>query len=302
MYITPVPYSGNTFDSAESDYQCTCVKFHGNEALAAQIQVVQDPYAAKKLSQKIQCNAEWNAKKISIMREIVKAKFDANDTIRDKLLQTKGRLYEATTDRVFGCGYTLSQRDQIRANSITAGNKLGELLVEYRDTHKKADTSTHDQWTPMNDPAMAISCPKIAIVGDSRTKHFRSLLRNHHINPYLDISVFTYSGTTVVRAVPRFLERDSTGSEYVILLAGVNNLTKVKWSYNRSRHTVSPVFDNIPALVDSLTDSYTEAKMILAREGHQCIICELTGLDINRYCGDPGFVCGLCWPYILENC
>ena len=145
MYITPVPYSGNTFDSAESAYQCTCAKFHGNEALAAQIQVVQDPYAAKKLSQKIQCNAEWNAKKISIMRDIVKAKFDANDTIRDKLLQTKGRLYEATTDRVFGCGFTLGQRDQIRANSITAGNKLGELLVEYRDTHKKADTSMHDQ-------------------------------------------------------------------------------------------------------------------------------------------------------------
>ena len=135
----------------------------------------------------------------------------------------------------------------------------------------------------MNDPAMAISCPKIAIVGDSRTKHFRSLLRNHHINPHLDISVFTYSGTTVVRAVRRFLERDSTGSEYVILLAGVNNLTKVEWSYDRSRRTVSPVFDNIPALVDSLTDSYTEAKMLLAREGHQCIICELTGLDINRY-------------------
>ena len=36
MYITPVPYSGNTFDSAESAYQCTCAKFHGNEALAAQ--------------------------------------------------------------------------------------------------------------------------------------------------------------------------------------------------------------------------------------------------------------------------
>ena len=113
MYITPVPYSGNTFDSAESAYQCTCAKFHGNKALAAQIQVVQDPYAAKKLSQKIQCNAEWNAKKISIMRDIVKAKFDANDTIRDKLLQTKGRLYEATTDRVSGCGFTLGQRDQI---------------------------------------------------------------------------------------------------------------------------------------------------------------------------------------------
>ena len=79
------------------------------------------------------------------MRDIVKAKFDANDTIRDKLLQTKGRLYEATTDRVFGCGFTLGQRDQIRANSITAGNKLGELLVEYRDTHKKADKSMHDQ-------------------------------------------------------------------------------------------------------------------------------------------------------------
>ena len=41
------------------------------------------------------------------MRKIAALKFDQNVSIRDKLLATKGFLYEATKDMDFGCGLTL---------------------------------------------------------------------------------------------------------------------------------------------------------------------------------------------------
>ena len=36
-------------------------------------------------------------------------------------------------------------------------------------------------------------------------------------------------------------------------------------------------------MIGGLTDQYTEAKQLLTTAGHPCIICELTGLDMNKY-------------------
>ena len=69
----------------------------------------------------------------------------------------------------------------------------------------------------------------------------------------------------------------------MILVAGVNNLTRLEWSYNGSRRIARPVFDNTPELVESLTGSFTDAKLLLTDAGFHCIICELTGLDVNIY-------------------
>ena len=47
MYITPAQYKEHTYPSAESAYQCACARFHGDEALALQIQSEKDPYVVK---------------------------------------------------------------------------------------------------------------------------------------------------------------------------------------------------------------------------------------------------------------
>ena len=61
-------------------------------------------------------------------------KFDQNDSLRDKLLNTKGFLYEATkADMDFACGFTLSQIKDISKKNITGKNILGEILWDYRD-------------------------------------------------------------------------------------------------------------------------------------------------------------------------
>ena len=48
-----------------------------------------------------------------------------------ELLQS--HFYEATTNPTYGCGFMLSQCDQIYKENITAGNQLGLELEQTRD-------------------------------------------------------------------------------------------------------------------------------------------------------------------------
>ena len=74
--------------------------------------------------------------KIIFMYKFVNLKFEQNNELKDKLLVTKGHLYEATLDQVFGCGYTLAQRQQIRQGNIKGQNQLGCMLESIRDKLK----------------------------------------------------------------------------------------------------------------------------------------------------------------------
>ena len=58
----------------------------------------------------------------------------------------------------------------------------------------------------------------------------------------------------------------------------VNNLTKK--GYNGK---VTPVFDNVPELVESLTDHYTKLKSDLSLRIRKVIISQIVGIDIDSY-------------------
>ena len=62
-------------------------------------------------------------------------KYEQNPTLKRRLLQSKGHLYEATRNKTFGCGFTLVDSKKIRKENVQSGNKLGEILEELRDTH-----------------------------------------------------------------------------------------------------------------------------------------------------------------------
>ena len=130
---------------------------------------------------------------------------------------------------------------------------------------------------------MDAAAKKFTIVGDSRTKLFTKLLKGYTLPSNIHVSVHTYPGASIIDVVRRFLHRTDLDSDYVILVAGVNNLTRLEWSYDGSRRIARPVFDNTPELVESLTDSFTDAKLLRTDAGFHCIICELTGLDVNIY-------------------
>ena len=69
------------------------------------------------------------------MKKIIHLKFDQNDSLRDKLLATKGPLYEATKGDSFSCGMSLAQAAEIDKDSIPNANHLGIILCEYRDEY-----------------------------------------------------------------------------------------------------------------------------------------------------------------------
>ena len=74
---------------------------------------------------------------IQSMHKIIAKKFDQNDNLRDRLLNTKGCLYEATkSDLDFTCGFTLSQAKEIRKDNLKGKKLLGEILCAYHDNRK----------------------------------------------------------------------------------------------------------------------------------------------------------------------
>lgn len=75
----------------------------------------------------------WKEKKYNIMLEALRLKFNQNEIIKQKLIETKSKiLYEASkNDRIWGIGYY--DKDAIKIDKIKFGeNLLGNALMEIR--------------------------------------------------------------------------------------------------------------------------------------------------------------------------
>ena len=136
MYPTKIMYEGIDYKSAEHLYYAEMARHHNRLDLVNDIIKAKDGYAAKRIGKKITDRADdWETVKIKIMTKIVHLKFDQNDSLRDKLLATKGPLYEATKGDSFSCGMSLAQAADIAKDSIPNANHLGIILCEYRDEY-----------------------------------------------------------------------------------------------------------------------------------------------------------------------
>ena len=82
--------------------------------------------------------------------------------------------------------------------------------------------------------------------------------------------------TTAVNSANRYLH--SRSFDFIYLMTGVNNLTS-----KSSNGKVTPVFTEIPNMVDVVTDYLTWAKSYLKQYSKYVIICQFVGLDINVY-------------------
>ena len=134
MFMCLIKHEDIDYKSAEHFYSCEMARFHNRLDLIDDILEARDGYIAKRIVRSIKIKDEWHEAKIKVMKTIITAKFDQNDSLRDKLIKTKGFLYEATkADMDFACGLTLSQAKDISKNKITGKNILGEILCDYRD-------------------------------------------------------------------------------------------------------------------------------------------------------------------------
>ena len=126
FYNCPVAYKQLTYTNNEAAFQAQkCVSD------TERIQFTKlSPSEAKRLGRRVSLRKDWEDVKVSIMEEVVRAKFTQNAELADKLLATgDAHLEEGNTwgDRVWGT-----------VNDIGA-NQLGIILMKIRDEIGKSN-------------------------------------------------------------------------------------------------------------------------------------------------------------------
>ena len=101
--------------------------------MADRIMEETDTYRILRLGKLVQDTEETKQECKKYLADILVDKFGQNPALKAKLMANDGHFYEATTNPTYGCGFTLSQCDQIYKENITAGNQLGLELKRTRD-------------------------------------------------------------------------------------------------------------------------------------------------------------------------
>lgn len=119
MYPCKVHYKGTEYSCAESAFQAQKCTKESEKKLFVGI----NGFDAKKLGRKVSLKSNWEIEKLSIMEEIVRAKFVQNPSLAEKLIQITGIIQEDNSwhDTFWGV-----------CNGI-GENKLGIILMKIRD-------------------------------------------------------------------------------------------------------------------------------------------------------------------------
>lgn len=119
-----VVYDGITYMNNEAAFQSMkCEDYERRHEFSTL-----NPSKAKAKGRKVKLRNDWEQVKEQLMYEIVKAKFEQNEDLRARLLETEdAHLEEGNTwgDRIWGTAGGVGQ------------NKLGKILMRVRSEHKK---------------------------------------------------------------------------------------------------------------------------------------------------------------------
>ena len=91
-------------------------------------------YDAKREARNIKITEEVAQQKDTIVAGAIEKKFRQNPALKQKLMDIKGNLYEATRDDHFGTGLVLAQKDKIGKAGMPGANVLGHQLMDLRGT------------------------------------------------------------------------------------------------------------------------------------------------------------------------
>lgn len=126
FYIHPVIYKGMTWRTSEHAFQAAKACDNDQIGICA-IKMANTPAMAKKLGKRVKMRPDWEDTKVSVMQDIIRAKF-SNPTLSKMLLDTgEAELIEGNDwyDIFWGC-----VRDE--NGNWTGKNWLGKLLMEVR--------------------------------------------------------------------------------------------------------------------------------------------------------------------------
>lgn len=121
FYMADVIWDGVRYTNNESAFQSAkLISKTKREELFSNL----DPSSAKRKGRRVQLRHDWEKVKFDIMYEIVKAKFEQNENLKTKLLETGDNYLEEGNswgDRIWG---TVNGKGQ---------NNLGKILMKVRD-------------------------------------------------------------------------------------------------------------------------------------------------------------------------
>ncbi|WP_270573785.1 NADAR family protein [Bacillus glycinifermentans] len=129
FYSAPVMYQGITYQNNEAAFQAMKVTDKSIHLEFSEL----PPNLAKRKGRRVKLRPDWEEVKETFMYEIVKAKFEQNDHLKNKLLQTgESILIEGNTwgDKIWGV-----------CNGV-GENKLGKILMKVRDELKRGTNGT----------------------------------------------------------------------------------------------------------------------------------------------------------------
>ena len=136
MYPCEIIDDDLLWHSAEQLFWYKFALYNDDKESALRITVCEDGYEAKKLSHGIKITKpDAHTKKYELMSDVVEMKFMQSNPLGDLLIATIGTIYECTTEKGWGCGYTIANLDKITPQSVKE-NKMGEILMSLRDKMK----------------------------------------------------------------------------------------------------------------------------------------------------------------------
>lgn len=152
MYPCPVEIFGYKFTCSESAYQAAKCP----SSMPAFTNM--NGYQAKKEGRKLPIRKDWDAVKVNIMRTIVKAKFDQNPYLKERLVKVTGKIVEDNywKDTFWGICNGVGQ------------NMLGKILMEVRDEALKSFGAVYTcSMTNVNDMVQQHSIDEVWVIARS---------------------------------------------------------------------------------------------------------------------------------------
>ena len=129
------------FFCAEQAFQFLRAKCLNKPLAATRIYLSRDVRYIKQLGHDLGTSEEWEAQQFDYMYICLKKKFEQNPPLKTLLLNTGDmELVEATPDKTWGCGATLSS-NVIRRHTWSGQNRHGKILMTVRDELRRGLTN-----------------------------------------------------------------------------------------------------------------------------------------------------------------
>ena len=125
---------------SEQLYWFYCAEDAGDQQSMTLLRECKNGYDAKQIGYSIKKSKRWPNLREPTMNKVTKMKYNQNNELRDELINLKGTLYEATTDKFFGTGLTIAQKDKFGTEEQPGENKLGNTFMNTRDSYIKKGT------------------------------------------------------------------------------------------------------------------------------------------------------------------